>query len=93
MAEDGLFQVEITCPDHVFFKGQATMIEFDTLEGRVGIYKNHIPETYILQPGTVVITTPDKKLQASLKAGFAEVLFKKVTILAEDAGWLGELSK
>ncbi len=90
MAENGLFQVEITCPDHVFYEGQAAMIEFDTLEGRVGIYKNHIPETFILQPGKALITTPSKKLQATLEAGFVEVLKDKVTILAEGAKWLGE---
>ncbi len=91
MAEKDLFEVEIICPDHPFYEGQASMIEFNTSEGQVGIYKNHVPETLILRSGIVTITTPGEKLQAALHSGFAEVLKEKVTIMAQAAEWPREI--
>ena len=91
MAENRLFQVEIICPDHLFYEGQASMIEFNTSEGQVGIYRDHIPDTLLLRPGVVTITTEEKKLQAAMHTGFAEVLQDKVTILAAAAEWPGEI--
>ncbi len=91
MAEDQLFSVEIICPDHMFFQGQATMIEFNTSEGQVGIYKNHVPETLILSPGAVTITSGQEKKVAALHQGFAEVLKDKVTLLAQAAEWPEEI--
>ena len=51
-----LFQVEIITPERVFYTGQASMIEFTTTEGDIGVYKNHIPLTAVLAPGIVTIT-------------------------------------
>lgn len=91
MADNNLFQVEIICPDHMFYQGEASMIEFNTSEGQVGILKNHVPETLILRPGVVTITTSHEKQQAALHGGFAEVLKEKVTILAQAAEWPREI--
>ncbi len=91
MAENNLFQVEIICPDHMFYQGEASMIEFNTSEGQVGILKNHVPETLIVRPGIVVITDGQKKQEAALHGGFAEVLKDKVTILAQAAEWPREI--
>ena len=55
MAADKYFELEIVCPDRVFFQGEASMIELNTTEGQVGIYKRHIPMTMILDPGLLII--------------------------------------
>ncbi len=89
--ESRVFKVEIITPDRVFYTGEATMIEFTTESGEIGVYKNHIPLTTVLRPGVVTITSDDKKTEAAVHAGFAEVLGDKVTLLAEIAEWPNEI--
>ncbi|MDU6629667.1 MAG: F0F1 ATP synthase subunit epsilon, partial [Lachnoanaerobaculum sp.] len=45
------FALKIMCPDHVFFEGDATMVEFTTTQGNVGIYAKHIPMVNVIAPG------------------------------------------
>lgn len=91
MAEENKFKVEIITPDRVFFTGEADMIEFNTGDGQIGVYKNHIPLTTVLEPGVVVIHNDDQQKVAAVHAGFAEILGEKVTILAELAEWPDEI--
>ncbi len=88
---DNLFSLEIITPDRVFYKGEASMIEFTAEDGDIGVYKNHIPLTTVVAPGVLTITEPEGKKQAALHAGFAEILPDKVTILAEVAEWPDEI--
>lgn len=92
MAEgNNIFDVEIITPDRIFFTGKATMIEFNTTEGEIGVYKNHIPLTTVLAPGVVTISTENGKKIAAVHAGFAEILKDKVTLMAEIAEWSEEI--
>ena len=91
MADEKIFKVEIITPDRVFYTGDATMIEFNTVNGQIGVYKNHIPLTTVLAPGIVVITNGEEKKTAAVHAGFAEILGDKVTLLAEVAEWPDEI--
>lgn len=88
---DNLFQVEIITPDRVFYHGDASMIEFTTTEGEIGVYKDHIPLTTVLAPGIVTITESEGAKRAVVHAGFAEILGDKVTLLAEVAEWPDEI--
>jgi len=85
------FQVEIICPDRVFYTGNATMIELNTVEGEVGILKGHIPVTTIIAPGFVTITNEEGQKEALVHSGFVEILPEKVSILAEIAEWPDEI--
>ncbi len=94
MAEDSKnFEVQIITPDRVFYSGQAEMIEFNTSEGEIGVYKNHIPLTTLLAPGIVTIKIHGSEVEkkAAVHTGFAEILGEKVTILAEEAEWPDEI--
>lgn len=91
MADDRIFSVEIITPDRIFYQGEATMIEFTTANGDIGVYKNHIPLTTVLAPGIVTITEPEGKREAAVHSGFAEILQDKVTLLAEIAEWPDEI--
>lgn len=92
MAEgNNTFKVEIITPDRVFYSGDADMIEFNTIDGQIGVYKNHIPMTTVLEPGAVTIHDADERKVAAVHAGFAEILGEKVTLLAEVAEWPGEI--
>lgn len=91
MAEDNRFSVKIITPDRDFYEGKAELIEFNTVDGEVGIYKNHIPMTMILKPGILTITDGEDVKVAALHAGFVEVLPELVTILAEIIEWPSEI--
>ncbi len=91
MAENNLFQLKIITPERVFFEGEVKMVEFNTTEGEIGIYKGHIPLTVIVDPGILTITTEEGPRNAALHAGFAEILPDKVTILAELVEWPSEI--
>lgn len=92
MAEnDNKFTLKIITPDRVFYEDQVSMVEFNTIEGEVGIYKQHIPMTMIVSPGILTITQDGDIKEAALHAGFAEVLPEQVTILAEIIEWPTEI--
>ena len=92
MAEaNNLFQVEIITVDRVFYTGEASFLEFNTVSGEMGVYKNHIPLTTVLAPGMGTIHEADGNRIAAVHAGFAEILGDKVTLLAEIAEWPDEI--
>lgn len=69
------------------------MVEFNTTEGEIGVYKNHIPMTVIISPGILTITEAEQTKEAALHAGFAEILPHKVTIMAEIIEWPDEIDE
>ena len=78
------FALKIMCPDHIFFEGDATMVEFTTTQGNVGIYAKHIPMVSVVAPGKLSIHCEDGSIKkCALLSGFAEILQDKVTILAD----------
>ena len=85
------FALRIITPDKIFYEGDVVMAEFNTTEGGIGIYKNHMPITVIIRPGVLTITEAEGEKKAALHAGFAEVLPDKVTILAENIEWPDEI--
>ncbi len=89
MAEN--FMLKIITPDRVFYEDEVSMVEFNTVEGEVGIYREHIPMTMIVAPGILTITKGDEVKEAALHAGFTEVLPDNVTVLAEIIEWPGEI--
>lgn len=91
MADDRKFLLRIITPERVFFEEEVTMVEFNTTEGEIGIYKNHVPMTVIIKPGILTITQEEGIKEAALHAGFAEILQDEVTILAEIIEWPEEI--
>lgn len=93
MAEDNKnFELKVITPDRTFFEGEVRMVEFNTTEGEIGVYKNHIPMTVVIKPGVLTITG-DKVLKAALHSGFAQILQDRITILAEVIEWPDEIDK
>ena len=86
------FEIRIITPDRTFYVGEAEMVEFNTTEGEIGVYKNHIPLTVIIKPGILTITGEEVK-KAALHSGFAEILQDSVTILAEVIEWPEEIDE
>lgn len=86
------FTIKIITPDRTFYEGEASMVEFNTTEGEIGVYKNHIPMTVIIRPGVLTITGEEVK-KAALHSGFVEILQDSITILAEVIEWPNEIDE
>ena len=91
MAENNLFTLKIITPDRIFYENQVSMVEFNTTEGEIGVYKRHVPTTVIVSPGIVTITEEGGTKEAALHAGFAEILQDEVVIMAEIIEWPDEI--
>lgn len=83
--------VKVMAPDRIFYEGEATFVELNTIEGILGIYPKHIPMTVVVQPGILKITEAGGEKTAALHSGFAEILGDSITILAESVEWPGEI--
>lgn len=88
---DNAFKIQIITPERVLYEGEATMIEFNTVEGEIGVLPGHIPLTTVIAPGIVTISEAGDTKKAAIHAGLVEVLPDKVTILAEIAEWPEEI--
>lgn len=86
MAEKS-FRLEIISPDRIFYTNNVTMVEYNTVDGEVGVYAEHIPMTQIIAPGRLTITEENGQKTAALLSGFVEITPEKVTILAEAVEW------
>lgn len=88
------FKLEIISPERSFYRGAATMLEYTTTEGEVGVYAGHIPMTQIIAPGVLTITEAEgAQKKAALLSGFVEILPEKITILAEAVEWPEEINE
>lgn len=87
------FRLTIVTPDREFLNEDVEMVEFNTTEGEIGIYKGHIPLTVIVKPGILTITQGETIKNAALHAGFVQILPEEVTILAEIIEWPGEIDE
>lgn len=88
---DNLFKLKIVAPDRTFYEGEASMVEFNTTEGEIGVLKGHIPLTVVIAPGILTITEESGVKKAALHSGFAEILQESVVIMAEIVEWPVEI--
>lgn len=85
------FKLSIITPDTSFYEEEAEFLEFTSTEGQMGVYAQHIPLTTILEPCVMTIHNDGEKKKAAILGGFIEILKEKVTVLAEDAQWPGDI--
>lgn len=88
---DNTMMVKIIAPDRVFYEGDVSFMEFNTIEGIIGIYPKHIPTTVVIAPGVLKLKEQSGEKEAALHSGFAEILGDSVTILAESVEWPEEI--
>lgn len=93
MAETNAFKLRVISPDRIFYEGEAVMLELNTTEGEIGIYRNHVPMTYIIEPGVMTITEAEDKKEAALHSGFIQILQEEITVLAEIVEWPEEIDE
>ena len=86
-------KLRVYTPTAKFFEGDATVVEFTTSEGNVGVYPKHIPTTAIIAPGILSIHTDEGIKVASLISGFVNIEEESITILAEVCEWPDEIDE
>ena len=69
------------------------MVELCTSEGQIGVYKNHVPMTYIVEPGVLTIHEETETKRAALHKGLVEILQDQITIMAESVEWPWEIDE
>lgn len=83
--------IKIIEPDGMFYEGKADFLEFTSVDGEMGVYKNHIPLTTILEPCVMRIHKNGEVKKAAILGGFIEIQKEAATVLAEDANWPEEI--
>jgi F-type H+-transporting ATPase subunit epsilon len=78
--------VELVAADRTVWSGDATMVIARTVEGEVGVLKDHAPLLSLLTDATVEITTDGgETVVAVVDGGFISVANNRVSILSERA--------
>lgn len=90
---DNMFKLRIVTPDRLFYEGEASMVEFNTTEGEIGVLKGHVPLTVVVAPGILNIKEAEGVKSAALHDGFAEILQDSVIIMAEIIEWPEEIDE
>ena len=86
MAEETTLHVELVAADRVVWSGEATSVIARTVEGDVGILRDHAPMLSLLAYGVVEVQTEDGETWvAAVDDGFLSVALNRVSILSEDA--------
>ncbi len=90
---DKTMELKVIAPERVFYEGNIQFVEFNTTEGVLGIYPEHIPMTTVISPGVLIIKEDQDTKEAALLSGFVEILGNKITILAEAVEWPEEIDE
>ena len=78
--------VELVAADRTVWSGEATMVIARTVEGEVGVLKDHAPLLSLLTDATVEITADGgETIVAVVDGGFISVANNRVSILSERA--------
>jgi F-type H+-transporting ATPase subunit epsilon len=93
MADTDQLQVELVAADRTVWSGQATIVVAKTVDGDLGILRNHAPVLSLLTDGVVEISPVDgDRMFAAVDGGFLSVANNRVSILAQFAALSHEIN-
>lgn len=85
-------QVELVAADRTVWSGQATMVIARTVEGDVGVMRDHAPLLSLLTDAVVEISAEGgETVVAAVDGGFLSVANNRVSILSEHAVLAAEI--
>jgi len=88
------FQLELVSPEKLLLSRAVEMVVIPAAEGEMGVLAGHSPMIVTLRGGTIRVTEGGRETDRLFVAGgFAEVTRDRVTILADEAIPVLELSK
>ena len=88
-----LFSLDIVTPEGVFLKTLASMVEFPSEAGDLGIYYGHVPILADVSAGELRVHHQGKIDRFAIAGGFAQVRPSSVRILATFASECGDESE
>jgi F-type H+-transporting ATPase subunit epsilon len=86
------FQFELVSPARLVHSGEVEEVIVPGDEGEFGVFADHAPFVSTLKPGILTIKSGSEQKRLYVRDGFAEVNPKGLTVLAEIAVPLEEVS-
>ncbi len=87
------FQFELVGPERILFSGAVEAVELPGTEGDMTVLPGHAPVLTALKTGVVVITErPEVGKRVLVRGGFADIGATGVTVIAERASPVEELT-
>jgi F-type H+-transporting ATPase subunit epsilon len=88
------FQLELVSPAKLLLSREVEMVVIPAAEGEMGVLPGHAPMIVALRGGVIRVIEGGKDVERLFVAGgFAEVTPERVTVLADEATPVAELSK
>jgi len=88
------FQLELVSPEKLLLSRQVDMVIIPAAEGEMGVLPGHAPMIVALRGGAIRVTENGQITESLFVAGgFAEVTPDRVTVLADEATPLAEISR
>jgi F-type H+-transporting ATPase subunit epsilon len=91
MAE--MFQFDLVAPERRLASGPALEVELAGSEGDITVMADHAPLLTTLRPGVLRVKFADGTTEYAVTGGFADISPAGVTVLAEQAVPLSELTQ
>ena len=88
----GTFKFELVSPERVLMSVDADQVVVPGADGDFAVLAGHAPLISTLRPGVLDVTAGGSKRRLLVKSGFAEVDPSRLTILAQSAFDLDELT-
>jgi F-type H+-transporting ATPase subunit epsilon len=88
----GTFRFELVSPERVLVSIDADQVVVPGADGDFAVLAGHAPVISTLRPGVLEVTAGSAKKRLFVKSGFAEVDPSRLTVLAEKAYDIDELS-
>lgn len=88
----GTFKFELVSPERVLLSIDADQVVVPGSDGEFAVLAGHAPVIATLRPGVLDVTAGGSKRRLFVKSGFAEVDPLRLTVLAEKAYDVDEMS-
>jgi F-type H+-transporting ATPase subunit epsilon len=88
----GTFKFELVSPERVLLSIDADQVVVPGSDGEFAVLAGHAPVIATLRPGVLDVTAGSAKRRLFVKSGFAEVDPSRLTVLAEKAYDVDEMS-
>jgi F-type H+-transporting ATPase subunit epsilon len=85
-------QFSLVSPERQLFSGEVDQVDIPGTEGDMGIFPDHSPLMAAIRTGAITVYNGGEETQYFVQGGFADVTPEGLTVLAERAGPLAELS-
>ena len=86
------FHFELVAPERLLFSGEVEAVIVPSIEGDMTVLAHHAPLMAALKPGIVTVEDQGKAQRLFVRGGLADVRPDGLTILAEEAMPVEELS-